>query len=266
MFKCFKKKPQDDRGDGVNRDESEVVTDHETSYNLWIPWAEDVSKTEGIYMPTRGEFEMGYPKGIVNHFNAGWANSNKKWPDPFPMDNAFNGIDKDSRKYAIRCLKWGAGKGYNFLVMDTLGRIYQSTPLNKWGYHAGKSYWKGLGHSVSNQLIGIEVMNPGKLTKQGDKYYTWFNQEVPSVNVRTVSNGYKVSGHYCKFTIEQEISLKRLWHFLNNNQPPHTYKIFKPEYILGHDEVSPGRKNDPGGALSKPLRELVNQSFGREVR
>jgi lysozyme family protein len=54
-----------------------------------------------------------------------------------------------------------------------------------------------------------------------------------------------------------------LW--LKGNQPD----VFQFEFVLGHDEVSPGRKNDPGGALSVTLPQfrerLVSMHGGKEA-
>jgi len=32
--------------------------------------------------------------------------------------------------------------------------------------------------------------------------------------------------------------------------------IFKLDFVLGHDEVAPSRKNDPGGSLSMTMPEF----------
>ena len=62
--------------------------------------------------------------------------------------------------------------------------------------------------------------------------------------------GYFNEGWYEKFTDDQELSLAKFlaWQMKMG-----------VEYIVGHDEISPGRKSDPGGSLSLPLQEFVDK-------
>jgi len=52
-------------------------------------------------------------------------------------------------------------------------------------------------------------------------------------------------GHYHAFTPAQFDAIRRVcvWLYLNNPD------VFSIDRVVGHDEVSPGRKADPGGAL-----------------
>lgn len=233
---------------------------HETDYRVWLPSAENILNTSGVRMNTRGEYSGGFPKGLIVHWTAGWALKKGFWMSPFPMFTSFNEkLKKMARDYALRTAK---STKYNFLVMDVFGNVYQSRPLSKWGYHAGKSYWKGLGYSVSNDLAGVEILNPGKLTKKGDKFFTWFKLEIPKELVRYVTKeqGYPHTGYFCQYTAEQEVGLKKLCKEMMSCSPK---GVFRYEYVLGHDEVAPSRKTDPGGALSIPLKEfrenLINE-------
>ncbi len=49
-------------------------------------------------------------------------------------------------------------------------------PLDRWGSHAGKSSYSGLGNWVSKKLVGIEVCNAGRLIKTADGYEPWWNK------------------------------------------------------------------------------------------
>ena len=160
--------------------------------------------------------------------------------------------------------------------MDLLGKVYQSRPLTKWGYHAGKSHWTGLGYSVSSKLVGIEVKSPGKVRYLGsNKYKTWFGQVFDKSLVRTISKTEDniEKGHYVMFTKEQEDSIVNLCCNLWMGSPKIDNKrVFKIKYILGHDSVSPSRKTDPGGSLSMTIpklqeavrKELIVMGFGDE--
>ena len=76
-------------------------------------------------------------------------------------------------------------------------------------WHAGISSWKHF-KSLNKNSIGIELTNPGH------------------------QYGYK------KFSKKQIFSLQKLLYVLVRR-----YKIQK-KYILGHSDISPGRKKDPG--------------------
>jgi len=227
-------------------------------YKVWIPFAENAHKTEGIKMRSRGEYSEGYPKGLVVHFNSGWHLKRGTHLRPFPITNIGLGIAKMARRYGLQTLSGGLKNGYLFLSMDVLGKIYQSRPLTKWGYHAGKSYWKTVGSSVSNDFAGVEILNPSTLSIKNGKFITWFKYVIPNILVREAEARDNIAkGYYHVYSIEQEKSLLKLCVWLYNNSPTKGgEKVFKIENIVGHDEVSPGRKNDPGHALSCSMPEF----------
>lgn len=260
MFDCFKKKKDtrtisDAYLDVPNRS---VPIKDESSYRVWIPNAENIHDTEGLKMRTRGEYANGYPEGLVVHWTAGWALQRGFWPNVFPgmNTNADAKLKSMARKYALRTAKGGVKNGYNFLVMDVFSNIYQSRPLTKHGYHAGKSHWQSVGYSVSSHFAGIEILNPGKLELKDGKYMTWFGLEIPRNRVRIInhSSDNRANGYYCQFTQDQELELKSLCNFLWNNSPSvRGERVFSVANIVGHDEVSPKRKTDPGGSLSMSM-------------
>ena len=176
---------------------------------------------------SRGTYTDGYPKGAVIHFTAGRRNG---------LESALN---------------YQVDQGYLYFVIDEDGNIGQNFSLDSWGYHAGKSSYQGLSGSVSDDLVGIEVQCAGKLTKQGDSFRTWFGTTVPESEVRTIPSkkDNQQQGHYEKYTEAQENALTTLILWLHKNNP----EVFKLNFVVGHDEVSPGRKNDPGGSLSMTM-------------
>lgn len=195
----------------------------------WITWADDAPTGA-----SRGTYANGYPKGAVIHWTAGHRNGLK----------AGNQVMRDT--------------GMLYLLIDHNGVVAQSNPLNQHGYHAGASSYAGLSGTVSDELVGIELMTAGSLTKYGDHYYPWWDKvnnvhqykvanRIPANEVYHVATktGNIVPGYYHKYTIAQINTLLKLCVWLYLNKP----SIFKTSLILGHDEVSPGRKNDPGGAI-----------------
>ena len=89
------------------------------------------------------------------------------------------------------------------------GAILNLVPDLYVAWHAGKSYWKKF-KFMNEYSIGIEIHNPGH------------------------QHGYK------KFTNSQISSLTKLLKKLSNE-----YKV-KKKNILGHSDIAPDRKKDPG--------------------
>lgn len=186
-------------------------------------------------MFTKGEYAYRYPAGAVVHFTAG--------------------RDKTEQDM-INSMTWGVSQKFAFFGIGPTGVVYQAHPLNRWGSHAGSSFWNYLGKNVSTKLVGIEIACAGELTNGR----SWFNVSYPESETRTVKeseHGCK-SGQYKRFTEAQEKALFELLLWLKNNCP----EVFSLDYVLGHHEVSGRiglghyRKTDPGGSLSISMDEL----------
>ena len=102
------------------------------------------------------------------------------------------------------------------------GNIINMVPELFEAWHAGKSYWKDF-RLLNKYSIGIEIHNPGH------------------------DHGYK------KFNSRQIISLKKLLKYLIKK-----YKI-KLNNILGHSDIAPNRKKDPGEKF--PWRDLSKDNL-----
>ncbi len=96
----------------------------------------------------------------------------------------------------------------HYFIKDN-GKIINIVPDTYIAWHAGKSLWKSY-NSLNKHSIGIEISNPGH------------------------NNNYK------KFSFNQISSLSKLIKFLIKK-----YKIKKTN-ILGHSDIAPKRKKDPG--------------------
>tara|TARA_B100000795_G_C22756690_1_gene421820 strand:+ start:641 stop:1384 length:744 start_codon:yes stop_codon:yes gene_type:complete len=94
-------------------------------------------------------------------------------------------------------------------LIKNRGEIIKLVPDLYIAWHAGKSSWKGF-KSLNKDSIGIEITNPGH------------------------EFGYK------KFSKKQISSLLKLIKVLKKK-----YKI-SPKNILGHSDIAPERKKDPG--------------------
>lgn len=205
--------------------EKPLEVTHPAEKLLWCPIA--VKRKE--QMAVKGKYRKGYPEGAVVHFTAGSS-----------AEGSF---------------QHGLKQGFCFFVIHEDGTVWQSFPLDSWGYHAGESFHPKLGKGVSKYLVGIEVSCAGGLTKNQDgSFESWFGKKIPASQVRSFpkKKGNILAGHYASFTTEQEKSLKALLSWLKNNNP----EVFSYDLVVGHDEVSPNRKNDPGGALSVTMEEF----------
>ena len=202
---------------------------------LRCPWAKHWEKD----MPTSGTYRKGYPEGAIVHFTEGST------------------IESS--------ISWGAKQGYAFWGIGRDGTVYQTHALNRYGAHAGESQWPGLGSSVSKYLVGIEVAAAGRVERVGEKYKAYFHRSPAEYfdadRVRVIPQSVDqqiLAGAYHKFSPEQEESLIRTLLWMKENNP----EVFSFDYVLGHDEVSGPkgigrwRKNDPGGALSMPMKEF----------
>ena len=103
------------------------------------------------------------------------------------------------------------------------GDIISMVPDLYTAWHAGKSSWKN-NQSLNKSSIGIEITNPGH------------------------SHGYK------QFSNFQIISLIKLSKFLIKK-----YKI-NLKNILGHSDIAPERKKDPGEKF--PWNDLAKKNIG----
>lgn len=215
-----------------NLEEPERPSQAEKNKNsLWYPFAQ----TNFPKSRVRGDYRHGHPEGAIVHFTAGRRNG---------LENG---------------LSYQAKQGYTYFLIDKDGNVGQNFPLNKWGYHAGVSYWPNLGSSVSKYLVGIEIQAAGKLDENNK---SWFGEVYQEKDVRNIlQDKHNINrGRYHKYTEKQEEALINLLLWLKSNNE----STFSFDYVLGHDEVSPNRKNDPGGALSMSMpmfRDFLKRKY-----
>lgn len=195
---------------------------------LWCPFADQGFKKS----KTQGKYANGYPIGAIVHYTAG-ARSGLQAGMAEQLKNEFT-----------------------YFVIDKNGNIGQNFSLDTWGYHAGASFHPDLGKYVHSKLVGIEIQVFGKLKKSGSEYKTAYAIPtiVPAEEVRVIEKqtDNQVPGPYQMYTKAQEEALFKLLRWLHDNNP----EVFQYQYVLGHDEVSPGRKTDPGGSLSMTMPAL----------
>lgn len=156
---------------------------------------------------------------------------------------------------SISWLRNPAAKASAHLVIDRKdGAVTQLAPFNKVTWHAGKSEWHEL-IGLNQHSIGIELDNSGRLVREGGQWKTWTRRPVPDDQVveLTHPNETKPSG----------------WHTYSEAQIASCleaavalHAIYKFEDILGHEDIAPGRKVDPGPAF--PMGSFKARVLGRE--
>lgn len=128
------------------------------------------------------------------------------------------------------------------LVLDLDGTFTQMVPFDRQAWHAGKSEWRGL--SGCNAFsIGIECVNPGPVFRNADGWEdvnkrTWLG---PVEHHEPPPKFPKNWTHWAAYTEAQLVSLETVCRELCRE-----YAIGE---IVGHSDISPGRKYDPGCAF-----------------
>jgi N-acetylmuramoyl-L-alanine amidase len=120
----------------------------------------------------------------------------------------------------------------HYLIAEN-GQVMRMVPEDKRAWHAGRSYWRGL-HNVNAASVGIEIVNPG----DGLGYRPFTAQQMDSL-------------------------LPLLADLVRRHQVPRAN-------IVGHSDIAPARKQDPGElfdwgllarhglAVARPIRDLVD--------
>lgn len=147
-----------------------------------------------------------------------------------------------SANESINWLANPEAKASAHIVIGRDGKVTQQVPFNRVAWHAGKSEWKGI-VGLNSHSIGIELDNPGKMVKKGDRWaaVTFGGSFADSdVLVATHKNESTPSGWFkypeAQLAVAREVARAII----------QTYGL---KEVIGHDDISPGRKVDPGPAF-----------------
>ena len=133
----------------------------------------------------------------------------------------YTGMKKESD--AIERLQNPKSKVSSHYLIKKNGEILNLIPDLYEAWHAGVSSWKNF-RSLNKNSIGVEISNPGH------------------------QHGYR------SFSSKQILSLQRLLKYLIKK-----YKI-NNKFVLGHSDISPNRKKDPGEKF--PWKKLAKKNLG----
>lgn len=139
------------------------------------------------------------------------------------------------------------------LLIGRDGSITQLVAFNRKAWHAGVSRWAGR-NGVNAFSLGIELDNPGKLERRSSGWATAWGDPISAEEVIEAShkNGGPTSG-WCAYTAEQLEALRTVAATLVNK--------YGLKDVIGHDDIAPGRKTDPGPAF--PMASLRSAVVGR---
>jgi N-acetylmuramoyl-L-alanine amidase len=177
-----------------------------------------------VKSPTHsGEFKAGNLDSIVLHYTAG-----------------------PSADSAIKTMTNPKVKASAHLIIGRDGSITQLVPFNIVAWHAGKSTYNSR-TGYNNYSIGIELVNVGFLSKSGDTFRSVYGRTInPSDVIKATHRNQSAPKYWQTYTNEQIDAIEDVCRLLID-----TYKI---RQVLGHEEIAPKRKTDPGPAF--PLDKI----------
>lgn len=173
-----------------------------------------------VRVPLPGGNKMGVRRFVIQHFTSGASamSSINFWKSP------------EAR-----------GAEAHFII-DRDGTLYQCRPCNVTADHAGVSRWTFEGRTfkmLNSCSIGIEYANAGDATNLIRRW-----SKLPPLRARHKNGGPVMEWE--RYTPEQIATGKELTRVL--------CKRYNIDAILGHDDIAPERKNDPGPAF--PMQEF----------
>jgi len=132
----------------------------------------------------------------------------------------YTSVDFDQSIYLLT----QTGVSSHYLIGDQPAKIYQLVPEHRRAWHAGDSSWHGRTW-LNSSSIGIELVYPGYLLMNGQQYWPqWSEQQI-------------------------DLLVRLLKDIVARHELP-------KDSIVGHADVSPQRKIDPGPMF--PWSSLAN--------
>ena len=172
---------------------------------------------------TGGPFERPNPDTIIIHFTDGHT-----------LEAAIDTLCDVDRKVSAH------------LVVGRDGALVQLVAFDQIAWHAGQSSW-GQRTQFNRYSLGIEVQNAGKLEQRDGRYMSSLGHEyLPQEVCEAVHRNQVEPSLWHNYPAVQLGAVERVCRLLVE-----TYKI---HHILGHEEIAPDRKIDPGPAF--PLDQL----------
>jgi len=160
-----------------------------------------------------------------------------------------------SARESIGFLATRAAEASAHVVIARDGTITQMVPFDRVAWHAGKSLWEGI-RGLNSHSLGIELDNAGMLKRgPNGKWFSWFGDRYPEEEVAEAVH-------------RNEKGVVRGWHVYTPKQLAAALELatllvrsYGIRDVIGHDDISPGRKQDPGPLF--PMDRFRGKVLGR---
>jgi N-acetylmuramoyl-L-alanine amidase len=150
-------------------------------------------------------------------------NHDQRPPGVRPSLLIFHYTGMSSGSAAIARLRDPAAKVSAHYLIDEDGCVMELVPEERRAWHAGIAGWRAL-EDINSHSVGIELVNPG---------HEWGYRPFPGVQIAAL--------------IELAAAIR-------------ARHAMPPEAVLGHSDVAPGRKTDPGELF--PWADLARHGLG----
>jgi len=195
---------------------------------------EDHWTESAIREPILGGADMPIRRALVMHFTSGASamSSIKYWRSPAAQGSCAH------------------------VVIDRDGTIYQCRPFNRTAGHAGRSMWTdpntGVKYQTPNSVtIGIEFANAGDSANAEGKAFGGSFTCPAGSDLARHKNGGPLT-HWERFPKAQIDAGMMLAKAL--------IERYNLDDVVGHDDIAPSRKNDPGPLFPMPMfKQLLNK-------
>jgi N-acetylmuramoyl-L-alanine amidase len=159
---------------------------------------------------------------------------------------------------ARESISWLANKDSKASAHIVIGRdggITQMVDFNRKAWHAGVSRWKGV-NGLNSHSIGIELDGYGFLGNAGPGKWKFRNTPIPDGEVLVARHRFgSPNGGWARYPQKQldvALELARL-----------LVKTYGLDDVIAHEDISPGRKQDPGPAFDLPGFRAAAMSAAR---
>ena len=164
-----------------------------------------------------------------------------------------------SAEGAIAWLRDARAQASAHLVIARDGLITQMVPFNRVAWHAGRSSWGGRS-GLNAFSIGIELDNAGRMERVGGRWVAaatkrgYADDDVLIARHKHDPATAPESGwhEYTEAQLEAALSVGLL-----------LMQRYALRDVLGHEDIAPGRKSDPGPAF--PMASFSGRLMGRHA-